>query len=162
MIASNRNYPFGSRVTTIHTSQYTCMVSTAKEGFLQKQSTMIAEMPIGQLEPRRLVAKIIYTPSLRSDDRLQMHDLVTKHLNEAGESQSLGTAINSCAKLLKRRGVASEVVNIADGAFGVDAMVQEQMAVISCPKCGQKLRVPSGKDLMVSCSSCRHQFRFKS
>lgn len=34
--------------------------------------------------------------------------------------------------------------------------------VISCPKCGQNLRVPRGKTLMVKCPTCRTEFSHKS
>lgn len=112
MIASRRNYPFNSRVTTIHTTMYSCMVSTSKEGLFKKQSTMVFETPAGQLRPRRAVAKIIYADSLRPGDRLQMHDIVAKLLNEAGESVSLGNALERCSKSLKGSGVASEVINL--------------------------------------------------
>lgn len=89
------------------------MVSTTKEGLFQKNSTMILELPLGQLEPRRPVAKIIYAESLRPSDRLQMHDVVAKSLDEAGDSTTLGKALDAVSELLKGRGVATEVINIA-------------------------------------------------
>jgi hypothetical protein len=113
VIASSRNYPFKSRVTTINALMYSCMVSTTKEGLFKKNSTMILEMPHGQLDLRRPVAKIIYTPSLRASDRLQMHELIVKLLDESGDSITLGNAIKSISELLKERGIATEVINIA-------------------------------------------------
>ena len=89
------------------------MVSTTKEGLFKRQSTMILEMPVGQLDPRRAVAKIIYSPSLCPSDRLQMHDALAKSLDAAGESKSLGTAISSCTECLMVLGVVTEVINIA-------------------------------------------------
>ena len=114
MIASSRNYPFGSKATTIHTDSYTYMVSTAKEGLFKPQSTMVIEMPKGQLDPRRPVAKVIYTPSLRASDRLQMHDVISNALNHSGnDGVSLGEAIDFFFGLLKKRGVVAEAINVA-------------------------------------------------
>ena len=113
MIASSRNWPFNSRITTIHAAMYSCMVSTAKEGLFKNSSTMILEMPPSQLEPRRAVAKIMYAESLRPGDRLQMHDIVAKILDEAGDSTMLGNAIDAVSELLKGRGIAAEVINFA-------------------------------------------------
>src|SRR5436309_243070 len=73
MIISSRNFPFGARVTRLQTIKFSCSVSTAKEGWFQKQSTMIAEVEatavdvasagLGKLRP---CGKIIYSPSLRT------------------------------------------------------------------------------------------------
>jgi hypothetical protein len=93
------------------------MVSTAKEGLFKPQSTMVFEMPKGQLEPRRAVAKIIYTQSLLASDRLQMHDAICKMLDESGETMPLGEAVDTCSSFLKRRGVVIEVVNLALSPF---------------------------------------------
>ena len=90
MIVTNRKYPFGTRIATIVTPMFVCKVSTAKEGLLQKQSTMVFQTrdPNGT-DVGRTVAKITYSPSLRSSDRLQMHELISTHLDVAGETQSL-------------------------------------------------------------------------
>lgn len=75
---------------------------------------MVIELPLGELSPRRAVAKIIYTPSLFSSDRLQLHDVVAKLLDELGESMSLGEAIDGVSEFLKKRGAVSELINIAE------------------------------------------------
>ena len=91
------------------------MVSTAKEGLLKAQSTVVLELPLGQLEPRRPVAKIIYTPSLRASDRLQVHEVICKALDAYGDQDglSLGNAIDRCVGFLKERGLVADGVNIA-------------------------------------------------
>ena len=58
-------------------------------------------------------SKIIYAASLRPSDRLQMHDIVAKSLDEAGDSTTLGTAIDAVSELLRGRGIATEVINLA-------------------------------------------------
>src|SRR5574337_1073867 len=93
------------------------MVSTAKEGFFKPQSTMVFEMPKGELKPRRAVAKIIYASSLCASDRLQMHDELCKALDESGERIALGEAIDTCSDVLKRRGAVTEVINFALSLF---------------------------------------------
>lgn len=35
-------------------------------------------------------------------------------------------------------------------------------AVVSCPNCSQKLRVPKGKTLTITCSNCQHKFTKKT
>ena len=114
MIASSRNYPFNSRVTTIHTVMFSCIVSTSKEGLFQKCSTMVLEMPPGMLEPRRAVAKIIYTKSLRPTDRLKLHDIISNSIDETGAVTTLGNALDIVSMFLKEQGLASEVINIAE------------------------------------------------
>src|SRR5579864_2371641 len=46
---------------------------------------------------------------------------------------------------------SSATAALANRAVEVKATAEEQKSVISCPKCGQNLRVPSGKDLVVTC-----------
>ena len=108
MIIARNDFWFGSRVTTIRTTNYQCMINTAKEGLFKKQSTMIVALAGSSM---RTVGKIIYTPSLRSSDRLQFHDMIAKFLDE--DSRSLSTALNAMGTFLRGRGVISEFVNIA-------------------------------------------------
>ncbi len=89
------------------------MVSTTKEGLFKPNSTMIFEMPCGQLDPRRPVAKLIYTPSLTPADRLQAHDTIAQLLDNAVESMTLGGAIAVIFDLLKDRDIVAEATNIA-------------------------------------------------
>jgi hypothetical protein len=77
---------------------------------------MVLELPLGELSPRRAVAKIIYTPSLLSSDRLQFHDVIAQSLDESGESMSLGEAVDGISEFLRKRGAVSELINIAPGA----------------------------------------------
>jgi len=108
VITSRVNAWFGGRATTIVTKAYSCTVCTAKEGLFQKQSTMIIELKNGS---KRGVGKIIYSPSLRSADRLSLHDVICKMLDE--DSQQLSTALNRLATFLRGRGVILEFINIA-------------------------------------------------
>lgn len=39
---------------------------------------------------------------------------------------------------------------------------QADKAIIACPNCGQKLRIPTGKTLQITCQSCKFEFRQKT
>ena len=114
MILSTHRYPFGTKISRVQTPQFTCSVSTAKEGFLQRQSTMVSICtPDGIKITRRGVAKLIYASSLRSTDRLQLHDIVVASLHELGQEMSLGEAIDLVIQHFRERGILSEAINIA-------------------------------------------------
>jgi hypothetical protein len=115
MILSNRKYIFGSKVATIHTTAFKCVISTAKEGFFKRQSTIIIKGDRVQDKANaRPCAKVIYTPSLKSSDRLSLHDGLANQIDELGEQGlSLGTAIDLCFKELKQRGIVAETINLA-------------------------------------------------
>lgn len=109
MIASNRNQPFGSRVATLHTKAFSCIVTTAKQGLFKKQSTAIYEMPRGQLSPRTPIAHLIYNESLSSAARIEAHELVARELDVKGDKgNSLSEAIRAVAHTLDVRGILSE------------------------------------------------------
>lgn len=38
--------------------------------------------------------------------------------------------------------------------------VRNDKVMTACPACGQQLRVPSGRDIVVKCSRCEHRFVF--
>jgi hypothetical protein len=114
MIVSNRDHALGTRITVISTRFYNVQVSTAKEGMFEKQSTMIAEVQdTVTREGLRAVGKVIYTPSLSSADRLEMHNVICANLDSGGASMMLGDSLNIVGFLLQARGVISEFVNIA-------------------------------------------------
>jgi hypothetical protein len=122
MIISNRfvrTYFFGSKVAGIHNKSFQCCVSTAKEGLFQKQSTIILEPKIGNpvgspAAGLRPCGKVIYSPTLRTSDRFQFHDVIAKTLDELGEEGcSLGEALAQIFADLKRRGIAVETMNLA-------------------------------------------------
>jgi hypothetical protein len=46
--------------------------------------------------------------------------------------------------------------NTSDGNAHTEA--ENCKTIFSCPECGQKLRVPAGKSLDVTCAKCRNQF----
>ena len=122
MIISNRfvrTYLFGSKVAGIRNKSFQCCVSTAKEGLLQKQSTMILEPKIGDTVGAgaaglRPCGKVIYSSTLRTSDRFQFHDVIAKMLDELGEEGcTLEEALEQIFADLKRRGIAVETMNLA-------------------------------------------------
>lgn len=122
MIISNRfvrTYLFGSKVAGIHNKSFQCCVSTAKEGLFQKQSTIILEPKTGNnigagAAGLRLCGKVIYSSSLRTNDRFQFHDAIAKTLDEFGEEGcTLEEALEQILADLKRRGIAVETLNLA-------------------------------------------------
>ena len=105
MITSNTKYPFGGKVATVETPAFCCMISTAKEGFFQKQSVMFSDISAG-MQSRRHVAKLIYNDILGSKERLGLHDAITSHLDAAGMGgQSLTEALRTLFDGLKTEGV---------------------------------------------------------
>ena len=115
MIVSNRKHILGAKCATIHTDMFKCVVSTAKEGLFQKQSTMILEGDMMQGRANcRACGKVVYSLSLRSSDRLQFHDIICRLLDECGdEGLTLGKALDNIFEELRRRGVVTEAVNLA-------------------------------------------------
>jgi len=130
MIISNRfvrTYLFGSKVARIQNKSFQCCVSTAKEGWFQKQSTIILEPKIGNTVGAgaaglRACAKLIYSPTLRTSDRLQAHDILVKMLDAAGEEGcTLEEALEKIFADWKRRGIAEETVNLTADQGQADA-----------------------------------------
>jgi hypothetical protein len=130
MIISNRfvrTYLFGSKVARIHNKSFECCVSTAKEGWFQKRSTIILEPKIGNTVGAgaaglRPCGKVIYSPTLRKNDRLQFHDVLAKTLDAAGEEGcTLEQALEQIFADLKRRGIAVETMNLAADQGQADA-----------------------------------------
>ena len=130
MILSNRfvrTYLFGSKVAEIHNKSFECCVSTAKEGWFQKQSTIISEPKIDnsvEAGPAGLrpCGKVIYSPTLRTSDRLQFHDAIAKTLDALGEGGcTLDEALEQVFVDLKRRGIAVETIHLAADQGQADA-----------------------------------------
>jgi hypothetical protein len=122
MIISNRfvrTYLFGSQVARIHNKSFQCCVSTAKEGLFQKQSTIILEPKIGSTVGAgaaglRPCGKVIYSPTLRTSDRFQLHDAIVKTLDALGEEGcTLEEALEQTFADLKRRDIAVTTMNFA-------------------------------------------------
>lgn len=115
MIVSNRKHAFGAKAATIHTDAFKCMVSTAKEGVFESQSTVIIEGDmVNDRANCRACGKIIYASSLRSSDRLQFHDIIAKMLDTLGTNGvSLCEALQEVFEELKGRDVATETINVA-------------------------------------------------
>lgn len=116
MIVSNRAYPLGSKIARIHTRSFRVNVSTAKEGFFQKQSTMISEgdttgVGVAGLRP---CGKVIYSSSLRKSDRLKLHDVLVETLHVLGQQgYSLRDALDRVFQDWRQRGIAIETINTA-------------------------------------------------
>jgi hypothetical protein len=105
MITSNTKYPFGGKVATIETPSFNCMVSTAKEGLLKKQSMMFSEFS-GGMSSRRHVAKLIFNDTLSSNQRLGLHDVIAGVIDEAGMSgKSLRNTLKELFQGLEREGI---------------------------------------------------------
>ena len=110
---------FASKVARIHNKSFQCCVSTAKEGLFEKQSTIILEPKIGNTVGAaaaglRICGKVIYSPSLRKNDRFQIHDALATALDALGEQGCpLEEAQQQIFADLKRRGIAVETLNLA-------------------------------------------------
>jgi hypothetical protein len=115
MIQSNIKHIFCSKIATIHTASFKCIISTAKEGLFKRQSTVIIEGDYFQDRANAFpCAKIIYSPSLKSSDRLSLHDGLSNQIDELGEKGlSLRSAIDLCFRELKEKGIAMETINLA-------------------------------------------------
>jgi hypothetical protein len=118
---------FGSKVARVHNKSFECYVSTAKEGWFQKLSTIILEPKIGNAVGAgaagfRPCGKVIYSPTLRTSERFQFHDVIAKTLEALGEKGlALEEALEQIFADLKRRGIAVETVNLAADQGQADA-----------------------------------------
>lgn len=119
MIISNRKHAIGSKCGTIHTVDFRCVVSTAKEGLFAKQSTAIIEGDmVNDRTNCRCCAKIVYANSLSSSDRLRFHDIICDSINDIGENGgALGDALYSVIANLKEKGVVSEAMNLTSPSY---------------------------------------------
>lgn len=85
MIISNIRYPFGRKLAIVETPSFNCMIRTAKEGLFAQQSIMFSVFGSGIIS-RRHVARLLFNNHLGSADRLQLHDIITGMVDEAGMS----------------------------------------------------------------------------
>lgn len=83
MIISNIKYPFGRRLAIVETPSFNCMIKTAKEGLFAQQSVIFSIFGSGIIS-RRHVARLLFNNHLGSADRLQLHDIITGRVDEAG------------------------------------------------------------------------------
>lgn len=113
MTVKTNEYLTGT-LTTVETRNFTVKVTTAKEGLLKKPSTVISIESPSHFLGVHGVGKLIYTPSLKSEDCYKMHDNVCKILSEAGKNVSLYEAIEDLIHSFRRRGLISEGINISD------------------------------------------------
>ena len=115
MIVSNRKYGFGGKVSVIHTNCFNCIVTTATVRLFKSQSTTISEIHgLNGISVKKPVAKITYSRSLRTSDRLRMHEVITGVLNIAGDgSASLPQAIDEVCQLFKERSLITTAIRLA-------------------------------------------------
>jgi len=117
MIARNSNWPFGGRITAIHTQAFKCVVSTNKEGLFKPLSTVIIEGDTmdGRANARPC-GKLIYSSALPKGDIQSLHASICQAIDEAGESGcSLGESLEAVFVWLREKGLVSEAINLASG-----------------------------------------------
>ena len=117
MIARNSNWPFGGRITAIHTRTFKCVVSTNKEGVFKPLSTMITEGDTmdGRANTRPC-GKIIYSTALRKEDIQNLHANMCQAIDQRGEAgTSLGIVLDEVFTWLREKGLVSEAINLASG-----------------------------------------------
>jgi hypothetical protein len=109
VIASSRKYPFGGKVDVIWTKPFRCMVSTAKEGFFKRQSTVVYEIRSSDgISDRHPLIKFLYSPTLSSGERLSQHENIVEILDRLGsenDSLSLEDAVFKVDDFLRAEGV---------------------------------------------------------
>ena len=107
MITSNTAKPFGGKVATIETPLFSCFVSTAKNGFFEKQSIVIFDTTDG-FSNRQVAAKFIYNKLLDSDARLGMHDAIIHAIDESGMNRiSLIKTLSTLLVRLHEEGIGT-------------------------------------------------------
>ena len=112
-------------------------------------------------------------------------ELMSKENSLTGDSllSKLGRNVADLSGHSMNPAIITLVISLAGDAYigmKLESLVQEASKVLKqdtpraeqvwralptvtpCPKCSQKLRVPSGKHLNVTCTACRHQFLFQS
>ncbi len=114
MIGKVTHHRFNGCMTTVSSPNFECWVSTAKEGIFKPLSTMLLEVKYDfGIPKRRPCAKIIYSPSLRTVDRLEMHELIVKMLDEQGMAGAdFSDIVIGICNDLKERGVAKEAIHL--------------------------------------------------
>ncbi len=102
MVTSNVRYQFGRRVATVATASFSCMINTAKDGLLKKQSVLFFDISAGIGSPRR-IAKLSYNDSISSQRRLDLHDRIVSSIDAAGtKGLSLQESIQQLFFALKK------------------------------------------------------------
>jgi len=105
---------FGAKCGTIHTDSFKCVVSTAKEGFWQKQSTVVIEGDMIQYPSLcHISGKIIYRDSVSSSQRLRLHDVICEALSGFGaEGHTLRATLDTIFEELTQQGFISDAINM--------------------------------------------------
>ena len=105
MITSNTKYTFGGKVSTVETTSFKCMISTAKEGFFKKQSTVFSDLSGGMSSPRQ-IAKFLFNDHIGSPQRMEFHDVIAQVIDKDGmNGQSLREALMYLFEKLEQEGI---------------------------------------------------------
>jgi len=101
------------KVTTIETDNFFVKVSTAKEGFFKKPSTVILVLSPSDRFGLKSVGKIIYASSLSREDCYKMHDTVCNMMDEDGKLFTLHESIDITIFNLNQDGLLAEGINLS-------------------------------------------------
>ncbi|HMK39908.1 MAG TPA: hypothetical protein VK569_11240 [Bacteroidota bacterium] len=102
MVTSNVRHQFGRRVATVATKTFNCLIRTAKDGLLRKQSVEFFDISDGMASPRR-VARLSYNDSISSQQRLDLHDRIVTSIDASGtKGLSLQESLQQLFVSLKR------------------------------------------------------------
>ena len=112
MITSSKSYPFGGKVSTVASPTFDCLISTAKAGLFSKQSTKFLWIGEG-FHKGSEIAELQYNDCLSKEERLQVHDSITKYLDACGnKNQSLRSALDAMFKLLLEKGTGTGALSL--------------------------------------------------
>ena len=108
MILSNRDYWFGTRIARLSTEKFAVMVSTAKAGLFQKQSTRFYMLDGAPDFAKRgpWVGEIQWAVQFNSATRLEFHEKVVRVLDKLGADTSLIDAIERIVQRTRATGHA--------------------------------------------------------
>lgn len=83
MILNSSNYPFNGAVSELSWPGCILRVTTAKDGFFSKQSTVVKAVPFEGAPPSTgyVVGKLMWSGNLGSEDRQRCHHEFVRELN---------------------------------------------------------------------------------
>jgi hypothetical protein len=112
MILREYALSFGGRETDILSSNFKCIVTTAKTSIFKGLSTIVAEGDFAFGGAPR--AKITYSRGVSSHERREVHDLIVARIDNAGEQgYSLRQAIQNVSKELQNNKVVLRLIHLS-------------------------------------------------
>lgn len=121
MILSSSNYPFHGAVSELMWPDGFVRISTAKDGFFSKQSTMISVIPFpaAPVTLNRVVAKVMWADALRSPDRQKCHHVFVTDLSDIADElaktevhpEALLLALEHVVAGFRNRGMIKEFIH---------------------------------------------------